>query len=207
AQSGTPFRIGLSVCSRGCVSHSQTNGTVTTTVTVALILFIDPKMNALYGGGPRVPTLWPDVKRSLFGRLGVLGYVGDGPGMKGPKKGIQTFLGPETSLEGKLSFEGTVRLDGHLKGSVESKEGVIVVGENALIRADIFVCTAVVFGEVKGNIRATNCIALHAPARVFGDLCAPAVVIDAGVVFHGNCSMKPGDLPSGKPIELSKRHA
>jgi cytoskeletal protein CcmA (bactofilin family) len=48
---------------------------------------------------------------------------------------------------------------------------------------------------------------LHAPARVFGDLHAPAVVIDAGVVFHGNCAMQPGDLFSGEPIELSKRHA
>jgi cytoskeletal protein CcmA (bactofilin family) len=127
--------------------------------------------------------------------------------MKRSQKGIQTFLGPETSLEGKLSFEGTVRLDGHFKGIIESKEGVMVVGENALIRADVSVFTAVVFGEVNGNIHATNSIELHAPARVFGDLCAPAVVIDAGVVFHGNCSMKPGDLASGKPIDLSKRHA
>ncbi len=126
--------------------------------------------------------------------------------MKRSKKGIQTFLGPETSLEGNLSFEGTVRLDGHFKGTIESKEGVMVVGENALIRADISVFTAVVFGEVNGNIHATNCIELHAPARVFGDICAPAMVIDGGVVFHGNCSMKPEDLASGKAIDLSKRH-
>jgi cytoskeletal protein CcmA (bactofilin family) len=126
--------------------------------------------------------------------------------MKRQKKGIQTFLGPETSLEGKLSFEGTVRLDGHFKGSIDSKKGVMVVGEDALIRADISVFKAVVFGEVNGNIQATNSIELHAPARVLGDLCAPAVVIDAGVVFHGNCSMKAGDLASGKPVDLSERH-
>jgi len=125
--------------------------------------------------------------------------------MKKEKKGIQTFLGPKTSLEGKLSFEGTVRLDGHFKGSIDSKKGVMVVGEDASIRADISVSKAVVFGEVHGNIHATNCIELHPPARVIGDLCAPAVVIDAGVVFHGNCSMKAGDLASAKPIDLSER--
>ena len=47
------------------------------------------------------------------------------------RKGIQTFLGPETILEGKLSFKGTVRLDGRLTGSIESKEGVIVLNPQA----------------------------------------------------------------------------
>ena len=124
--------------------------------------------------------------------------------IKKSKKGIQTFLGPETTLEGKLSFEGTVRLDGHFKGTVESKEGVMVIGEKAIIQADILVYTAVVYGEVSGNIRATNCIELHAPARVFGDLYAPTVVIDAGVVFHGNCSMKTTEIASSKTIDLSE---
>jgi cytoskeletal protein CcmA (bactofilin family) len=61
-------------------------------------------------------------------------------------------------------------------------------------------------GEVKGNIQATNLIELHAPARVFGDLSAPAVVIDAGVVFHGNCNMKPegGGPVSCEAIDLPK---
>jgi cytoskeletal protein CcmA (bactofilin family) len=110
--------------------------------------------------------------------------------MKKGYKGIQLFLGPETTLEGRLSFEGTVRLDGRFKGTIESKDGVMIVGEKAVIQADIMVHTATVSGEVRGNIRASSRIELHPPARVFGELKAPAVVIDAGVVFHGNCSME-----------------
>jgi cytoskeletal protein CcmA (bactofilin family) len=106
--------------------------------------------------------------------------------MKRSKKRIQTFLGLETTLEGKLVFEGTVRLDGHFTGSIESKEGVMVVGEKAVIHAD------------------TNRIELHQPARVFGDLCAPVVIIDAGVVFHGNCSMEPKDDATSKTISLAE---
>lgn len=124
--------------------------------------------------------------------------------MKKSKKEIQTFLGLETTLEGKLVFEGTVRLDGHFKGGIESKEGLMVVGEKAVIGADILVHTAVVFGEVSGNIRATNRIELHRPARVFGDLCAPVVIIDAGVVFHGNCSMQAKDDAISKTISLAE---
>jgi cytoskeletal protein CcmA (bactofilin family) len=124
--------------------------------------------------------------------------------MKRSKKRIQTFLGLETTLEGKLVFEGTVRLDGHFTGSIESKEGVMVVGEKAVIHADILVHTAVVCGEVSGNIRGINRIELHQPARVFGDLCAPVVIIDAGVVFHGNCSMEPKDDATSKTISLAE---
>jgi len=124
--------------------------------------------------------------------------------MKKSKKEIQTFLGPGTSLEGKLAFEGTVRLDGHFTGAIESEQGVMVVGEKATIHADISVHTAVIFGKVSGNIRASNRIELYRPARVFGDLSAPTVVIDAGVVFDGNCSMKLEDVTPGKTIELSE---
>ncbi|MBW1740629.1 MAG: polymer-forming cytoskeletal protein [Deltaproteobacteria bacterium] len=124
--------------------------------------------------------------------------------MKKSKKGIQTFLGPDTTLEGKLVFEGAVRLDGRFTGTIESKKGVMVVGEKAIIHADISVHTARVSGEVSGNIHATHCIELHAPARVFGDLCAPTVVIDAGVVFHGNCTMQPKDTTATKTIELAE---
>ena len=122
--------------------------------------------------------------------------------MKKSEKGVQTFLGPQTTLEGKLVFEGTVRLDGHLTGTVESKEGVVIVGENAVIHADILVNTATVSGEVRGNIRATNRIALYPPARVFGDLSAPVVIIDVGVVFDGKCTTTPKDDAVGKIAEL-----
>jgi len=124
--------------------------------------------------------------------------------VKKEKKGIQTFLGPDTTLEGKLAFEGTVRLDGHFTGTIESKDGLMIVGEKAVVRADILVHTATVHGEVSGNIRATHCIELHPPARVNGDLNAPVVVVDAGVVFHGNCTMKPDNEPAGKTINLAE---
>ena len=122
--------------------------------------------------------------------------------MKNLEKGIQTLLGPQTTLEGKLLFEGTVRLDGHLTGIIEGKDGMVIVGEKAVIHADIFVNTATVSGEVKGNIKATNRIELHPPARVFGDLSAPVVIIDVGVVFDGKCTTTPRDDVDSTTVEL-----
>jgi cytoskeletal protein CcmA (bactofilin family) len=117
---------------------------------------------------------------------------------------IQTFLGPETTLEGKLAFEGTVRLDGHFTGTIESREGVVVIGDQAVIRADILVHTATVSGEVSGNIRAADRIELQPPARVTGDLKAPVIVIESGVVFRGNCTMEPRDHSADKTINLAE---
>jgi len=101
---------------------------------------------------------------------------------------IQTFMGPQTTLEGTLTFTGIVRLDGHFAGTIESDGGTMVVGPHAVINADVTVRTATVSGEVKGNIRATDRIELHVPARVYGDLHAPVVLIDEGVVFDGKCT-------------------
>jgi cytoskeletal protein CcmA (bactofilin family) len=126
--------------------------------------------------------------------------------MKKTEKGIQTFLGPQTTLEGKLVFEGIVRLDGHLTGTVESKDGMVIVGEKAVIHADMLVRSATVSGEVRGNIRATDRIELNPPARVFGDLSAPEVIITSvGVVFDGKCSTLPKDDAASKTIKLEQK--
>jgi cytoskeletal protein CcmA (bactofilin family) len=125
--------------------------------------------------------------------------------MKKTDKDIQ-MLGPQAVLEGNLVFEGSLFMNGHAKGTIESRSGSIVVGEDAVIHADIFVHTATIKGEVNGTIRATERIELHLPARVYGDLDAPIVRIDAGVIFEGNCMIKPREdaaSPTEKMLSTS----
>ncbi|MGD2098584.1 MAG: polymer-forming cytoskeletal protein [Desulfobacterales bacterium] len=110
--------------------------------------------------------------------------------MKKTDKDIQ-MLGPQSVMEGSLVFEGTLFMNGHVKGSIESRTGSIVVGEDAVIHAEILVRAATVNGEVNGTVRATERIELHPPARVYGDLTAPVVIIHEGVIFEGNCAIKP----------------
>jgi cytoskeletal protein CcmA (bactofilin family) len=110
--------------------------------------------------------------------------------MKKQTKDIQ-MLGPKMTLEGSLVFEGTMIMNGHAKGTIESKEGTIIIGEKAVIHADVFVRNATISGEIKGTVRATERIELHPPARVYGDLTAPVVLIDAGVTFDGKCTTAP----------------
>ena len=115
---------------------------------------------------------------------------------------IHTLLGRGTSFEGKLTFEGTVRIDGRLSGEVFSDD-VLVIGEGAQVKAKIEVGTLIVEGNVEGNIHASQLVELHAPARVRGNIETPQLYIDKGVIFEGNCKMEGltprKKEPAGKP--------
>lgn len=126
--------------------------------------------------------------------------------MKQTDKDIQ-MLGPQAVLEGNLVFEGSLFMNGHAKGTIESRSGSIVVGEDAVLHADIFVRSAKINGEIKGKIHATERIEIHPPARVYGDLNAPIVRIDAGVIFEGNCMIKPGAVPASRKERLASTNA
>jgi cytoskeletal protein CcmA (bactofilin family) len=109
---------------------------------------------------------------------------------------INTLLGRGSEFEGKLTFEGTVRIDGKLKGEVFSDD-TLVVGEGAVVEAEIDVGEIIVQGTVIGNIRAKRAIELHAPGRVKGDITTPSLQIDKGVVFEGRSFME-GVTSSGR---------
>ena len=102
---------------------------------------------------------------------------------------INAFLGKDTQFEGKLTFSGAVRIDGRFKGEVLT-DGTLIVGETAQLECNIQTAYINVCGEVRGNIVAENKIEIHAPGRVFGNISAPIVTLDEGVIFEGNCRMQ-----------------
>ena len=80
-----------------------------------------------------------------------------------------TFLGKDTEFEGSLRFEGTLRIDGSLQGEINSP-GNLIIGEYALVKANIHVSYIVISGEVHGDIVADQRVDLRAPAKVFGNI-------------------------------------
>jgi cytoskeletal protein CcmA (bactofilin family) len=108
---------------------------------------------------------------------------------KKTESSITTFLGSDANIEGSIDFKGTIRLDGRVKGKITSIDGTVVVGEKAVIEADINVDTAIIKGKVTGTINARNKIEVFPPGSVDGDIHAPTIAIDAGVKFNGNCEM------------------
>jgi cytoskeletal protein CcmA (bactofilin family) len=126
---------------------------------------------------------------------------------------INTLLGKGSKFEGKLSFEGTVRIDGRLHGEIFSDD-ILVIGEGAEVSAEIEVGVLIVKGNVTGNIRAHRAVELHAPARVRGNIETPSLLIDKGVIFEGNCRMenlaqgndrRPAGPPTGPVLAPAKK--
>jgi cytoskeletal protein CcmA (bactofilin family) len=113
---------------------------------------------------------------------------------------INALLGRGTHFEGKLFFDGRVRIDGGFKGEIRGDD-VLVIGEGAIVAGEIHVATCIVTGgEVEANIRARDAIELYAPCKVTGALHAPAIFIDRGVQFDGTCKMAPlDDEPAPAP--------
>jgi cytoskeletal protein CcmA (bactofilin family) len=107
---------------------------------------------------------------------------------------ITTLLGRGATFEGKLTFEGTVRIDGRFRGEVFSDD-VLVIGEGAIVEAEIDIGEVIIQGTVIGNIKAKRSIEIHAPGRVKGDLHTPSLQIDKGVVFEGRSFMEGATKP------------
>ena len=108
-----------------------------------------------------------------------------------PSTEITALLGRGTQFEGKLHFEGRVRIDGSFKGEIRS-EDTLVIGEGAEVHAEIDVATVIVRGGVvHGNVRAKTALEVHAPGKLVGNIHSPSIFIDRGVEFQGSCRMDP----------------
>lgn len=118
------------------------------------------------------------------------------PGSNGTGE-VTTLLGRGSEFEGKLSFEGTVRVDGKLSGEIFTDD-VLIIGEGAEVHAEINVGAVVIEGTVHGNIHAKRSVEIHTPARVRGNISTPSLSIDKGVIFDGQCQMEGNGAPAGK---------
>ncbi|MFQ5828176.1 MAG: polymer-forming cytoskeletal protein [Candidatus Methylomirabilia bacterium] len=98
------------------------------------------------------------------------------------------FIDESSEIEGKCAFSGTVLLSGRFQGEIVSN-GAVIIGERGIVNANIRAGSVVVNGEVVGNIQADERIELKGTARLFGDMEAPMVVIEEGVLFEGYSRM------------------
>lgn len=102
---------------------------------------------------------------------------------------LNALLGRGSEFEGKLAFEGKVRIDGTFTGEISTND-LLQVGEGARVHAEISCGTVVVEGEVVGNIKATQAVELRRPAKVNGDITTPSLMIEKGVLFEGKSHME-----------------
>ncbi len=104
---------------------------------------------------------------------------------------VERWIEVDTSMAGNLTFKEPVnlRINGRFEGSLDAK-GKLVVGQAAVVRADLRSDDVSIAGSVDGNITAVARLHIEAGARVVGRLLTPAIRIDEGAVVHGSIEMQ-----------------
>ena len=104
------------------------------------------------------------------------------------EEGVAGFLDHGTEVTGELQFSNTLRIDGTFHGSIVGKDRLII-GEQAVVHADIKVGDIEILGQVFGNVEAQRHAEIHSTGRLRGDLHAAVLVIQAGALLEGRTHM------------------
>ena len=119
---------------------------------------------------------------------------------------VSGFLDKGTSVTGELQFSGTLRIDGDFHGSITTNDKLII-GERALVYADIKVGEAEIYGTVSGTITSKKRIEIHSSGRIQGEVSTPVLVVEEGGFLDGSSNMAGGEkspVPTENP-EVSRK--
>ena len=102
--------------------------------------------------------------------------------------GAVNAIGQGSTIKGDITTDGDLRIDGTLKGTVNTK-GRLVLGESGLIEGEIICQNALISGTVKAKIQVTELLSLRAKANLHGDIITNKLSVEPGANFTGSCSM------------------
>jgi len=115
---------------------------------------------------------------------------------------ISTVFSKNTEFYGDLSFKKSLQINGKFEGEINSGT-YLVVGEEAVIKANIKADTVIIKGTVYGNIEAISKLEIHPNGKLYGNIRTKKLMISDGVVFEGKCEMiKPYEKKMKKGDEL-----
>ncbi|MCG8569398.1 MAG: polymer-forming cytoskeletal protein [Spirochaetes bacterium] len=101
-------------------------------------------------------------------------------------KKIKTILGKKTKFVGNLNFEESIKINGNFSGVINAS-GLLIIGEDAYIEADVVAQSVIVCGTIKGDIHANERVEMLPTGRVYGNVKAKKIKISDGVIFYGEC--------------------
>ena len=101
---------------------------------------------------------------------------------------VVNIIGQGTSIIGDINSNGDIRVDGTLKGSINT-EGKVVLGKEGVVEGDVICQNADISGIIKAKITVSNLLSLKETAKLKGDIVTNKLSIEPGAEFTGSCSM------------------
>lgn len=102
---------------------------------------------------------------------------------------VDTVIGKNTKLEGKIEAKGTIRLDGELVGDLII-EGSAIIGKNGKIKGNVVCSNIFVSGTIEGNVDCKEQLRLTNTGQISGDIKVKTFIVDENAVFEGKCQMQ-----------------
>lgn len=113
----------------------------------------------------------------------------------------ETIVGPSVKIQGDLNSEGDIKIEGQVAGTVTTSQNVYV-GDKAVITADVVAGSAIIAGNVNGNLKISNHLILQSTATISGDITCEVLRVEDGAHFSGKCNM---NGTKGKAKESKER--
>jgi len=103
---------------------------------------------------------------------------------------VISIIGPGMTVKGDCETDGTIRVEGTIRGSVHAGKAV-VVGKDGLIEGDVMTQDAVISGCVMGTLVADSRLELQATSRIEGEVRARRMQLEEGAILNGTVTMGP----------------
>ena len=116
----------------------------------------------------------------------------------GPSAPTITFLGPNVTVDGKVTGNEAVLIEGTIRGEINLAAD-LRIGTQARIEAKVHAKNVTVEGKITGDITADDRVELVASATVDGNIRAPKIIVAEGARFRGSV-----DMGSARPREEAK---
>jgi cytoskeletal protein CcmA (bactofilin family) len=150
-----------------------------------------PEQKNLHSNQPpkHAPATWEDKPAMSTDAMRPLGATADRASAR---------LGASLHVKGEISGNEDLLIDGTVEGLVQLDERKLTIGASAKVTADIIAREVVVYGNVKGNLRAKDRIEIKKDGSVNGDLTTARIMIEDGAYFKGSIEIdKTAEKESG----------
>jgi cytoskeletal protein CcmA (bactofilin family) len=135
------------------------------------------------------PATWEGTNAMSTDAMRPLGATGDRATAR---------LGASLHVKGEITGSEDLLVDGSVEGLIQLDERKLTVGATAKLTADIIAREVVVYGSVKGNLRAKDRIEIKKDGSVNGDLTTARIMIEDGAYFKGSIEIdKSAEKESG----------
>ena len=115
--------------------------------------------------------------------------------------GSTARLGASLHVKGEISGNEDLHVDGSVEGLVQLEDRKLTVGASAKLTADVVAREVVVYGSVKGNLRARDRIEIKKDGSVVGDLTTARIMIEDGAYFKGSIEIDRSKSEAGADLD------